>query len=192
MFHHHPHDHHQHHHAHRKMRGFRHGMGHRHFGGGGPRGRQRRRFEGAELKLVLLKLIEDQPRHGYDLIREIEDRSGGAYAPSPGLVYPTLTLLTEMGLIEEAGGDGGRKQFQVTEAGRAHLAEHAAEVETAFERLRQMAEVSGRTDAAPIVRAMHNLQAAIHNRLSQEGVGKTTVLDVAALIDQAASGIERL
>ncbi|NWM55099.1 PadR family transcriptional regulator, partial [Escherichia coli] len=57
--------------------------------GHGERGGRRRMFDGTELRLILLKLIEEQPRHGYDLIREIEERSGGAYAPSPGVVYPT-------------------------------------------------------------------------------------------------------
>src|SRR5690606_25340682 len=69
--------------------------------GMGGRGGRRRLFDGGELRLVLLKLIGDQPRHGYDLIREIEDKTGGAYAPSPGVIYPTLTLLADMGLIEE-------------------------------------------------------------------------------------------
>ena len=63
-------------------------------------------FESGELRLVLLKLIADEPRHGYDLIRAIEELTGGEYAPSPGVVYPTLTLLQDMGLIEEAAGEG--------------------------------------------------------------------------------------
>jgi hypothetical protein len=67
------------------------------FGGGGRRGRRTRRmFESGELRLVLLKLIADEPRHGYDLIRAIEELTGGEYAPSPGVVYPTLTLLQDM------------------------------------------------------------------------------------------------
>ena len=70
-------------------------------------GRGRRRmFESGELRLVLLKLIADEPRHGYDLIRAIEELTGGEYAPSPGVIYPTLTLLQDMGLIEEAEGEG--------------------------------------------------------------------------------------
>ena len=91
--------------------------------GGSRRGgrRSRRMFESGELRLVLLKLIADEPRHGYDLIRAIEDLTGGEYAPSPGVVYPTLTLLQDMGLIEEAPGEGPRKPFQVTDEGRAHL-----------------------------------------------------------------------
>ena len=77
---------------------------------GGRRGRRSKRmFESGELRLVLLKLIADEPRHGYDLIRAIEDLTGGEYAPSPGVVYPTLTLLQDMGLIEEASGEGARK-----------------------------------------------------------------------------------
>ena len=103
-------------------------------------GRARRRmFEGGELRLVLLKLIADEPRHGYDLIRAIEELTGGEYAPSPGVVYPTLTLLQDMGLIEEAPGEGARKPFQVTDEGRAHLEERAEEVEGLFERLRDLA-----------------------------------------------------
>ena len=83
--------------------------------GRGRRGRKRM-FESGELRLVLLKLIADEPRHGYDLIRAIEDLTGGEYAPSPGVIYPTLTLLQDMGLIEEPK-PGPRKPFEVTEGG---------------------------------------------------------------------------
>jgi DNA-binding PadR family transcriptional regulator len=153
---------------------------------------RRRIFEGGELRLVLLKLIEDQPRHGYDLIREIEARSGGAYAPSPGIVYPTITLLQDMELARELEVTGARKLCAITEAGRAHLAERAAEVATAMARLEALAQISERTDAAPVQRAMQNLKAALHGRLSQDGVDRKTLLDVAALIDEAAGKIERL
>src|SRR6476646_11486438 len=105
--------------------------------GGGRRGRRARRmFESGELRLVLLKLIADERRHGYDLIRAIEDLTGGEYAPSPGVVYPTLTLLQDMGLIEEAPGEGARKPFQITEAGTAHLEENAEEAEELLARLK--------------------------------------------------------
>ena len=78
----------------------------------------------SELRLLLLRLIADEPRHGYDLIRAIEELSHGAYAPSPGVVYPTLTMLQDMGLIEEAKSEGARKVFQATAEGDAHLKEH--------------------------------------------------------------------
>src|SRR3954470_15543738 len=104
---------------------------------GGGRGR-RRMFDGNELRLLLLKLIEKQPRHGYDLIREIEERSGGAYAPSPGVIYPTLTMLDDMGQIEEQKSEGAKKQFAITAAGSAHLEEHAEAVEALFARLAEL------------------------------------------------------
>ncbi len=97
-----------HHRMHRMKMRFGHGAHHEgHFGGGRGRGGARRRmFDGAALRLILLSLIEQQPRHGYELIREIEELSGGVYAPSPGVVYPTLTMLSEMGLIEEVVAEG--------------------------------------------------------------------------------------
>lgn len=174
----------RHHHSHHERRGREHGE-HRRRGG-------RRLFEGGELRLVLLKLIEAQPRHGYDLIREVEARAGGAYAPSPGVVYPTLTLLQDMGLVQEASESAGRKLFTITEAGRTHLADQAAETQGALDRLDALAEVRERTDAAPVARAMQNLKSALHNRLSEAGVDKTLILDVAAPIDEAAGKIERL
>src|SRR6478672_13179141 len=105
-------------------------------GGGRRRGRM---FESGELRLVLLRLISEQPRHGYDLIRAIEELTGGEYAPSPGVVYPTLTLLQDMGLIEEAAEEGPRKRFQVTDEGREHLEEKSEEVEALFDRLKEFA-----------------------------------------------------
>ena len=160
--------------------------------GRGHGGERRRMFESGELRLVLLKLIEEQPRHGYDLIREIENRSGGAYAPSPGVVYPTMTLLLDMGLAEEEASEGPRKLLAITEAGRAHLTERADEVATAMARLAALAKVSARTDAAPVRRAMQNLKAALQDRLSQESVTREIQLEVARLIDEAAGKIERL
>ena len=103
-----------------------------------------------ELRLVLLKLIADQPRHGYDLIRAIEELTHGSYAPSPGVVYPTLTMLQDMGLIEEAKGEGARKAFPITAEGEAHLAEKADEVAALFERLEDLGSDQRKAGGAPI------------------------------------------
>ncbi|MDQ0250339.1 DNA-binding PadR family transcriptional regulator [Sphingomonas kyeonggiensis] len=170
------------------------GMGARGRGGfgHGERGGRRRMFDGTELRLILLKLIEEQPRHGYDLIREIEERSGGAYAPSPGVVYPTLSMLDEMGLIEEAKTEGAKKQFAITVDGTAHLAERAEEVEALFERLKQLASMRERSDGGPIRRAMGNLRTVLQERLAAEGVGADMLHDVAEILDEAARKIERL
>lgn len=159
--------------------------------GRGDRGGRRRVFDGGELRLVLLKLIEETPRHGYDLIRAIEERTGGSYAPSPGIVYPTLTLLDDMGAIA-ATAETAKKQYAITDAGRTELAEKADEVAALFARLDEMGATREKTDGAPIRRAMGNLRAVLANRLTADDVTSDTLHDVAALIDEAARKIERL
>lgn len=159
---------------------------------GGRGGGRRRLFGNDALKLILLKLIADLPRHGYDLIREIESLSGEVYAPSPGVVYPTLTLLADMDLVAEKPGEGSRKLFAITDAGMAYLAENRATLTEVMEKLASLASKAERTDGAPIRRAMHNLGLAIHGRLEREGADAQTMFDVASLIDEAASKIERL
>ena len=163
------------------------------WGGGGRRGggRGRRMFESGELRLVLLKLIADEPRHGYDLIRAIEDLTAGEYAPSPGVVYPTLTLLQDMGLIEEAAGEGSRKPFQVTAEGKSHLEEKSDEIDALFERLNDLKPRESH-GWATIGRATQNLMAAIRNRVSRHGWDEELTHEVTAILDEAAQRIERL
>jgi len=163
------------------------------WGGGGRRGRRTRRmFESGELRLVLLKLIADEPRHGYDLIRAIEELTGGEYAPSPGVVYPTLTLLQDMGLIDEAPGEGPRKSFQVTDEGRAHLDERSDEIEALLERLAELKPRSENMAGPAIGRAVKNLMTALGHRLKAEGFDEDLFLEVAAILDEAAQKIERV
>src|SRR5215467_3307815 len=105
-------------------------------GWGGRRGRRARRmFESGELRLVLLKLIADEPRHGYDLIRAIEDLTGGEYAPSPGVVYPALSMLQDLGHIEGTEAESSRKAFSITQSGAADLSANAAQVKSLLARL---------------------------------------------------------
>jgi DNA-binding PadR family transcriptional regulator len=155
-------------------------------------GRSRRMFDGSELRLVLLKLIEEQPRHGYDLIRDIEERTSGAYAPSPGVIYPTLTMLDEMGLIEEQKSEGAKKLFAITVTGQALLTEREEEVEALFARLEDLGSMRSRTSGGPIRRAMGNLQAVLQQKLGAGEIDGDTLHQVAALIDEAAQKIERL
>jgi DNA-binding PadR family transcriptional regulator len=175
------------------------GGGRRGFGRGGwgepedgRHGRRRRVFDAGELRLVLLKLISDQPRHGYELIRAIEELSGGLYVPSPGVVYPTLTMLHEMGQIEEAVSGGARKAFSVTPEGAEHLVARKTEVEALFARLIQLASARERTDGGPIRRAMQNLRTVLMYRLDREDVPADTLHQAAAILDEAAQRIERL
>jgi DNA-binding PadR family transcriptional regulator len=149
-------------------------------------------FDGGELRLVLLKLIADEARHGYDLIRQIEEITGGAYAPSPGVVYPTLTLLDEMGLIEERQAEGSKKLFAVTTAGTTHLEENAELVTTLMARLAEVGAERARGDNSSVRRAMMNLRAVLMNRLAAGDVDADTLHAAVALIDEAAQKIERL
>ncbi len=196
--------HHHHHHAEGTDRGHR--RGHwsfgpfevkwdieREMGGGrGRGGRRGRMFDGSELRLVLLKLIADEPRHGYDLIREIETMTGGAYAPSPGVIYPTLTLLDEMGFIEEQRSEGAKKRFAATETGRSHLADNAEQVEALIARLKALGEHRERTDSAPVRRAMIGLKIALGERFGRGDASQDMAHEVAALIDELAQKVERM
>jgi DNA-binding PadR family transcriptional regulator len=160
-------------------------------GGRGGR-RARRMFESGELRLVLLKLIADEPRHGYDLIRAIEELTGGEYAPSPGIVYPTLTLLQDMGFIEEAPGEGPRKAFQATDEGRAHLDERAQEIEALFERLTDLKPRAENMAGPAIGRAIKNLMTALSHRIGRDGLDEQLLHEIAAILDEAAQRIERV
>lgn len=161
-------------------------------GRGGRGGGRRRLFDNETLRLILLKLIADEPRHGYELIRAIEALSGEAYAPSPGVVYPTLTLLSEMDLIAEQPGEGSRKRFAITEAGQAQIADRRDALDMAMERLAHLAHKARRADGGPVRRAMHNLRFAVQQRMEKDGADEQAMFDIAALIDDAVAKIERL
>jgi len=173
----------------------RHGMHRRgHWGDGdeGRGGRRRRVFDSGELRLILLKLIADQPRHGYDLIRAIEELSGGVYVPSPGVVYPTLTMLNEMGQIEEAGTDSARKAFSITAEGSDYLSARKAEVDALLARLAELATARERTDRLPIRRALQNLRTVLMYRFERDDASSETMHQAAAILDEAAQRIEKL
>lgn len=135
------------------------------FGRGGPgrggSGRGRRMFGPGDLRLVLLALIEQQPRHGYDLIKAIETAFGGGYAPSPGVVYPNLALLSDEGLIAGVE-DGGKQVFSLTAAGKAWLDENRAAVDGVMQRMALAARMVSGEQAPEVVReAMHTLRQAV-------------------------------
>jgi DNA-binding PadR family transcriptional regulator len=148
-------------------------------------------FDNAELQLLLLHLIEEKPRHGYELMRAIEDLSRGAYLPSPGIAYPTLSMLKDQGYVTEAEAEGARRTFAITPEGTKYLAAHAAEVTPLLQRLGAVGADRERTDAGPVRRAMQNLKSALYDKLAADG-SRETALNIAALIDEAAQKIERL
>ena len=160
--------------------------------GGRRRHGRRRKFDSGKLGLVLLKLIADEPRHGYELIKAIEELTGGEYSPSPGMVYPILTMLQDMGTIEEVKSEGSRKPFQVTDDGRTHLEANQEEVEALFEHLEDLKPDEHPTTGLAIGRAVKNLMTALSHRISADGLDEDLLHEIAAVLDDAAQRIERI
>lgn len=179
--------------AHGPRRGEGWGMGHRHGWGrhgrhGGGMGRM---FGQGDLRIVVLALIAEQPRHGYDLIKEIETRVGGAYAPSPGVIYPLLTMLEDMGLVALSASEGAKKLYAITAEGKAELDANKANVEALFERIAAARESFSSGRAPQIVRAMENFKVALRLRMERGPLSEDEIRAVAEAIDAAAQAIER-
>lgn len=162
-------------------RGWRGGRGMR--GGGRP-------FDHGELRFVILALIAEKPRHGYEIIKAIEEQFGGSYSPSPGVVYPTLTLLEEMGFATVAE-QGGKKLYTITEEGQANLNANRATTEAAMGR---MGEAAGRRrgPAPQLIRAMENLKLAVRLRYRSGPITEEQLNRIVAALDLAAQTIEQV
>src|SRR5436305_654427 len=113
--------------------GGRHGMG------GGDMMRAGRMLAQGDLRLLALALIAEQPRHGYEIIKVLEDKTGGWYSPSPGIVYPTLTYLEEAGYVT-AQAEGAKKLYTITDEGRSYLDDNRDFVDAVLERLSSVGE----------------------------------------------------
>jgi DNA-binding PadR family transcriptional regulator len=154
-------------------------------------GRRGRVFEQGDLRYVILRLIGDQPSHGYELIKAIEERLGGAYAPSPGIVYPTLTLLEELGYVAAVPTEGAKKAYQITEEGKAALEANRPAVDSIFARMDAVAERAGGGPAPQLVRAMENLRLALRLRLERGNMSPEAVSRIVEILDSTAVAIEK-
>lgn len=161
---------------------------HRPDDGGRPHrhGRGRRLFDYGELRLLLLAMIAERPSHGYELIKAIEERFGGAYSPSPGVIYPTLAWLEDMGYVTIAP-DGGRKLCRIADEGGRFLEANRAAAE---DLLARTAGADGRPPA-PVIRAMENLRLALRLRLRRGPVDEAALETIAAALDAAARTVEK-
>jgi len=185
---------HNHHHDEDRAHRGRHAFGHVGRGprGGHREGRRERVFEQGDLRLLLLKLIAEKPRHGYELIKAVEDSVGGAYSPSPGVVYPTLSLLEDLGHAKVEEAEGGKKLYAITPEGVAFLETQAAAIALLQARMEE-ASVAGRGRNAPqIMRAMGNLGMALQLRLQRGPLTEEQIQAVAAAIDAAAQAVEKV
>lgn len=153
----------------------------------------RRLFAHGDLRLAVLALTAEKPRHGYEIIKAIEDRVNGAYSPSPGVIYPTLTMLEELGhLRAEAEASGSRKMFAVTPEGEAYLAANRKSLDALYARMDEAREANASVAAPQIVRAMENLKLALRLRLSRGPLDAAQIDAVAKALDRAVAEIEKV
>jgi DNA-binding PadR family transcriptional regulator len=157
--------------------------------GHGGRGRA---FEYGKLRFVVLQLIGEKPSHGYEIIKAIEDKTQGAYTPSPGVVYPTLTLLEDLGYIAAGANDDNRKLYKITATGRKYLTENRTVVDEVSARLSASASARSQLDAPQIIRAMQNLKTALRLKVGDSDLSSAQLQAIAAALDAAAAAIERL
>jgi DNA-binding PadR family transcriptional regulator len=161
---------------------------HRHRGG--RRSSLGRFFAHGDLRLVILQLIAEKPRYGYEIIKAIEEQVAGAYTPSPGVVYPTLTLLEELGYVTVSTAEGGKKQHQITPEGTAFLEANRASVDALRARMNEASRVHGGGPAPQIMRAMENLKLALRLRFGRGPLDAAQIGAVAAILDAAATAVE--
>jgi DNA-binding PadR family transcriptional regulator len=158
---------------------------------GGRDRRSGRVFDHGDLRYVLLHLIAEKPRHGYELIKAIEEQFGGTYSPSPGVIYPTLTLLEELGYLRPETAEGPRKLYSITAEGTAFLAANRALVEAIFARMAEATRAIGDGPAPEIRRAMRNLDMALSIRLGRGPLEAGQVRTITEALDRVAGEIER-
>src|SRR5438876_6047831 len=166
-----------------------HGRGGKHGMGGDDFMRAGRMLAQGDLRLIALALIAEQPRHGYEIIKVLEEKTAGWYSPSPGIVYPTLTYLEEAGYVT-AAAEGAKKLYTITDEGRAYIDANRDFVEAVLERLaaikvarmrRRFGEDDERRGMPPLVRAaLGNLREVAAKRLDADAEAEAKVVEVLA------------
>jgi DNA-binding PadR family transcriptional regulator len=156
------------------------------------RGRMGRVFEQGDLKYVILRLLEEKPRHGYEIIKELEDRFGGAYSPSPGTVYPTLTMLEDLGYAKISPDESGRKVYEITPEGIAYLKEHSTTVDSIFDRIARFME--GLLDAPmmEVNNAFRRVARSAYGQASKHVNDAAKLQKIKDVLERAAAELEQM
>jgi DNA-binding PadR family transcriptional regulator len=167
------------------------------FGGGGRRGRGGpfrggRMFEQGDLKYVILQLLDEKPRHGYEIIKALEDRFGGMYSPSAGTVYPTLTLLEDLGYARVNVEEGGKKVYAITDEGKAYLAQNKSAVDDIFERVSEIGATFLSDGMMEVNRAIKDVAQATYRGAPRIFRDKEAVAGIRESLQRAAREIEEI
>ena len=150
-------------------------------------------FAHGDLRLVILNLIAEKPRHGYEIIKAIEERVGGAYSPSPGVIYPTLTLLEELGYVTvSAASESTKKLHEITPQGRAYLEANRPALDALLARMEEAGQRHGGGRAPQIARAIENLKLALRMRLARGPLSPEQIDEMASVLDAAAAKVEKI
>ena len=157
------------------------GIGGRHFAAG-------RKLASGDLQLLVLALLEEKPRHGYEIIKEIEERFGGMYSPSPGTVYPTLTMLEDLGYARAMPEENGKKIYQITEEGRKHLAENQPLIDDIFSKIADFAQSIFGEPMMEVHRGFKNVGRAVY--ASKSSRTPEQIKRIREILERAATEIE--
>ncbi|EKZ6374963.1 PadR family transcriptional regulator [Klebsiella aerogenes] len=171
-------------------------MRHHHEEGHGEQGRRgggrRQRFFGhGELRLVILDILSRNASHGYELIKEIEALTQGNYSPSPGVIYPTLDLLQDQGLIS-VEEENGRKKIAITEEGRRLCTESGEQLSQIQTRLQERMVGCELRKNPQMKRALENFKAVLDLKVNQQSISDAQLKQIIGVIDRAAMEISQL
>ncbi|RMH23311.1 MAG: PadR family transcriptional regulator [Gemmatimonadetes bacterium] len=161
----------------------------------GPRRRRRRRrvrwrvFERGDLKFVILQVLSERPMHGYDVMKALEEESGGMYRPSPGSVYPTLQMLEDEGFVRGVEEEG-KRVYHITDRGREYLEEHAHVVEDVFDRVEHFTDRLFGDDMRRLSGAFRRLAKAAFDEALRLGPDEEVLSEIVDVIEEAATRVE--
>ncbi|URQ60280.1 PadR family transcriptional regulator [Pantoea alhagi] len=153
--------------------------------------RKERLLDATEVRLLILRILETRPAHGYEIIKAIEEMSRGEYTPSPSLVYPNLTLLEEMGYVTAKMEDNNKKNHWITAEGKDFLEQQQAQLESVINRMQSLAVLANNRSLPEVQRAIHNMRTALNTRLSEENISQQSLYAIIDVLDEAAKKIER-
>ena len=149
-------------------------------------------FEQGDLKYVILQMLDEKPRHGYEIIKELEDRCAGAYSPSPGTVYPTLTMLEDLGYATARTEESGKKIYEITAEGKAYLSENKSTVDDIFDRIAEFGSSFLGDAMKEVHMAFKKVAVATYSNASRNPRDTEKLRGLREVLDRAAKDIEEL